>query len=519
MNKKALVTELEQRYTVVKHKHAEQVIGGGWQGCCMDDVMANMARAVDVGKIKPYSCIVIESDWPEYAPVKEALLARINGQPGTLAFTHAHLSTGALNIPIDKELIKLKEEGIPKIQAPWESPLMEEMPGFRCRSVLPKVQEGMAEWLDSNYDLRTVPFEENMYREGWTRVPKDTTCVVREGISLQFFQLTDNHISIKRGGTWEPTGYSSAADFFSHNWKHIKFCRLGKLTREYLNKEFKLIKVPSCINTPQNWIAVPDGAMYFMNGFKGCDGAFYKKGFKEVYPVNENNLWVKCWLNINELKENGGVLIWQRDPEIVTGLPDVSTLTNGIQKAMDTAAGKVVDDLMKSRPHSFKVDAIRSNDIAIDGVRLNAEELNIEFNKNSSTGITADAVLETYWNNLPIEERQEAMRKALKESLVKNIANKELSIEDLPAYEPNLAHKYPHYHKDVSHLQSIDVYRVLELYGVTDNTIGHAIKKLLCAGQRGAKDAEKDIREAVDTLNRRLQMLAEDENKHGYDRS
>ena len=73
--------------------------------------------------------------------------------------------------------------------------------------------------------------------------------------------------------------------------------------------------------------------------------------------------------------------------------------------------------------------------------------------------------------------------------------------------------KHPHYHKDVSHLKTIDVYRTLELFGVTDQALGHAIKKLLCAGQRGAgKTFEQDVREAVDTLNRRLQMLAEDDN-------
>lgn len=72
--------------------------------------------------------------------------------------------------------------------------------------------------------------------------------------------------------------------------------------------------------------------------------------------------------------------------------------------------------------------------------------------------------------------------------------------------------KHSHYHKDVSHLKTIDVYRTLELFGVTDQALGHAIKKLLCAGERGAgKTFEQDVREAVDTLNRRLQMLAEDD--------
>lgn len=70
---------------------------------------------------------------------------------------------------------------------------------------------------------------------------------------------------------------------------------------------------------------------------------------------------------------------------------------------------------------------------------------------------------------------------------------------------------YPHYFKPVSHLNHIDIYRVLNLYGVTDPAIAHAVKKLLCAGDRGSKDARKDIVEARDALNRKLDMMEEDE--------
>lgn len=70
--------------------------------------------------------------------------------------------------------------------------------------------------------------------------------------------------------------------------------------------------------------------------------------------------------------------------------------------------------------------------------------------------------------------------------------------------------EYPHYYKQVKHLDAIDVYRVLELYQVTDAAIGHAVKKLLCAGDRGAKDYRRDLEEARDAITRRLQMLDED---------
>ena len=70
--------------------------------------------------------------------------------------------------------------------------------------------------------------------------------------------------------------------------------------------------------------------------------------------------------------------------------------------------------------------------------------------------------------------------------------------------------QYPHYHKDVSKLETIDVYRVLTLFKVTEPCIQHSIKKLLCAGDRGDKSMIKDITEARDSLNRHLEMLNED---------
>jgi len=72
---------------------------------------------------------------------------------------------------------------------------------------------------------------------------------------------------------------------------------------------------------------------------------------------------------------------------------------------------------------------------------------------------------------------------------------------------------HQHYTKDVSNLQTIDVYRVLDLYKVTSPPLQHAIKKLLCAGMRGAKDEARDIQEAIDSLVRWQTMRVEDESK------
>lgn len=75
----------------------------------------------------------------------------------------------------------------------------------------------------------------------------------------------------------------------------------------------------------------------------------------------------------------------------------------------------------------------------------------------------------------------------------------------------SIGNKHPHYHKDVRHLQKIDVYRVLVLFNVTDPCIQHAVKKLLVAGGRGAgKDLVKDVQEAIDSLQRFQEMRVED---------
>lgn len=39
---------------------------------------------------------------------------------------------------------------------------------------------------------------------------------------------------------------------------------------------------------------------------------------------------------------------------------------------------------------------------------------------------------------------------------------------------------HEHYFKNVEHLKTVDVYRVLDLFNVTNPCVQHAIKKLLC---------------------------------------
>lgn len=59
--------------------------------------------------------------------------------------------------------------------------------------------------------------------------------------------------------------------------------------------------------------------------------------------------------------------------------------------------------------------------------------------------------------------------------------------------------------------QFIDVYRVLVMFDVTDPCIQHAVKKLLAAGRRGHKDSDRDIDEAMQSLQRFKDMKIEDQ--------
>ena len=63
---------------------------------------------------------------------------------------------------------------------------------------------------------------------------------------------------------------------------------------------------------------------------------------------------------------------------------------------------------------------------------------------------------------------------------------------------------------DISKYNKLDIYRILKLYEVSDPCLQHAIKKLLCAGKRGVKNQTQDIKEAVQSLQRFLEMQGED---------
>lgn len=77
--------------------------------------------------------------------------------------------------------------------------------------------------------------------------------------------------------------------------------------------------------------------------------------------------------------------------------------------------------------------------------------------------------------------------------------------------QPEGENPHGHYFKNVRNLAEIDVYRVIRLFGVTDPALAHAVKKLLVAGGRGAgKSQEQDVKEAIISCKRFLEMNVED---------
>jgi len=55
----------------------------------------------------------------------------------------------------------------------------------------------------------------------------------------------------------------------------------------------------------------------------------------------------------------------------------------------------------------------------------------------------------------------------------------------------------------------VDIYDVLRAWDVTCPAIQHAIKKLLQPGQRGTKSAVQDLREAIGSIERAIQLLGD----------
>jgi len=69
---------------------------------------------------------------------------------------------------------------------------------------------------------------------------------------------------------------------------------------------------------------------------------------------------------------------------------------------------------------------------------------------------------------------------------------------------------HSHYFIDVSGYDRVDVYRLIELAGITCPVAQHVFKKAFATGKRGYKDLRRDWQDIADSAARRLQMIDED---------
>lgn len=66
------------------------------------------------------------------------------------------------------------------------------------------------------------------------------------------------------------------------------------------------------------------------------------------------------------------------------------------------------------------------------------------------------------------------------------------------------------YHKQIKGVE-IDVYDILDGFGVTNPAIQHAIKKLLAGGKRGYKDEVQDYEEAMASIKRGIELCKQND--------
>lgn len=69
--------------------------------------------------------------------------------------------------------------------------------------------------------------------------------------------------------------------------------------------------------------------------------------------------------------------------------------------------------------------------------------------------------------------------------------------------------KHAHYYRPCPY-DSIDFYRVADIFEVTHPAAQHVMKKCFAVGKRGHKDTDRDIQDMIDTLVRWQEMRAEE---------
>ena len=78
---------------------------------------------------------------------------------------------------------------------------------------------------------------------------------------------------------------------------------------------------------------------------------------------------------------------------------------------------------------------------------------------------------------------------------------------EIKAQNPDYENRNPYMRELPTGITGLDVYGVLDLFGVKHHQTGQAIKKLLCPGERGSKGEIQDLQEAIKLIKQAIVKL------------
>ena len=338
---------------------------------------------------------------------------------------------------------------------------------------------------------------------------RDMVVLKRNDISDATHENTARQKLLKDSSGWYI--FNTLLDVWEWNGEYLGYqpTELKPITKEPVMKEFlnkltdgtyKLVLLDSVANGVDGLIEVPEGADTLAGD--SSTRYFWKHGFGEkgnmIIGVGESltrySGWTGCegsadgWLG--QINCENSRILWQRETQ--------------------SEALPFIDDEPKYDPEDIGI----ARDYDLDEL---AKEYKL---RDRCDGETDEEYRYMLKHCIDLENY------IAKETLNDRVASAEVArqdfIRDLPEFnfeavddfvESNVEQgvKHSHYKKDISHLDTLDIYRVTELFN-PHSCGAHIAKKALCSGQRGHKDLLTDIQDIIDTAERWKEMMIEDGN-------
>ena len=229
--------------------------------------------------------------------------------------------------------------------------------------------------------------------------------------------------------------------------------------------------------------------------------SFYVGKDKNYFFSSCDKAWRGTWKNVEILKP-----IEKPMKEYLNKLEDgtyklvlLDSVADGVEGLIEIPEGSMFatgsDVIFRRNNYIFDDGAWELTDVTIDNA--NFYGLNITWQRETLSDKVASAeVARQEFIGVPFSDLPESDFEAVDDFVESNVEQ---------------GVKHPHYKKDISHLDTLDIYRVTELFN-PHSCGAHIAKKALCSGQRGHKDLLTDIQDIIDTAERWKEMLIEDGN-------